>query len=269
MVSGNLPQDLWVSRVAASKHEKGRVYASLNGYRWDNFDPYVYKSEDYGKTWENISSNLPTSPVNVILEDPVNEQLLFAGTDNGLYVSLNQGGSWELFQNGIPNVAVHDLVVQAEAKQLVVGTHGRSIYKADIDILQQMDPEKMSEELVVFDIPELKHSDRWGNSWSSWSEPNTPGIDIAFYSGKKGAFSVKVMTQDGIVVSAFDLDADKGFNILSYDVAFSKQGKSDYLKKYKVELKTADNGKVYLPKGTYELFLEGNGKEEKRSIVLK
>jgi hypothetical protein len=132
-----------------------------------------------------------------------------------------------------------------------------------------MGPDKMSEDLVVFDIPEIKHSPRWGNSWSSWSEPNTPGIDIAFYTRKKGPFTAKVMTQDGIEVSAFTLDADKGFNILSYDVAFSKQGKSEYLKKYKVELKTADDGKTYLPKGTYDLLIEGNGKEEKRSIVLE
>ncbi|QBA65457.1 glycosyl hydrolase [Muriicola soli] len=269
VISNSLPQDLWVSRVAASKHRKERVYASLNAYRWDNFEPFIYKSDDYGKTWQSITSNLPASPVNVILEDTVNDQLLFAGTDNGLYVSLDQGQHWELFQNGIPNVAVHDLVIQPEAKHLVVGTHGRSIYKADIAILQQMDPNRLSQDLVVFDIPEIKHSLGWGNSRSSWSEPNTPGIDIAFYTKKKGAFSAKILTQDKIEVSTFDLEADKGFNILSYDVAFSKQGKSDYLKKYKVELKTADDGKTYLPKGTYELVIEGNGKEEKRSIILE
>lgn len=269
LISNTFPKDLWVSRVAASKHKKERVYASLNGYRWDNFEPFIYKSEDYGKTWVSIASNLPASPVNVILEDPSNDQLLFAGTDNGLYVSLDQGGHWEVFQNGIPNVAIHDLVIQPEAKHLIVGTHGRSIYKADIAVLQEMSPDKMSEDLVIFDIPEIKHSTRWGNSWSSWTEPNTPGIDIAFYTRKKGPFSAKVMTQDGIEVSSFTLETDKGFNILSYDVAFSKQGKSEYLKKYKVELKTADNGKTYLPKGTYDLLIEGNGKEEKRSIVLE
>ncbi|MEZ2413799.1 glycosyl hydrolase [Muriicola sp. E247] len=269
LISNTLPKDLWVSRVAASKHKKERVYASLNGYRWDNFEPFIYKSEDYGKTWKSIASNLPASPVNVILEDPANDQLLYVGTDNGLYVSLDQGENWEVFQNGIPNVAVHDLVIQPEAKHLIIGTHGRSIYKADIAVLQEMSPDKMSEDLVVFDVPEIKHSTRWGNSWSSWSEPNTPGIDIAFYTRKKGPFSAKVMTQDGIEVSAFTLEADKGFNILSYDVAFSKQGKSEYLKKYKVELKTADDGKTYLPKGTYDLLIEGNGKEEKRSIVLE
>ncbi len=268
-ISDKLPQDLWVSRVAASTHKKERVYASLNGYRWDDFTPYVYKSEDMGKTWTNIAKGLPASSVNVIVEDPVNDQLLFVGTDNGLYVTFDQGASWQLFQNGIPNVAVHDLVIQPEARHLVVGTHGRSIYKADIGHLQELTPEKLSMDLLVFEIPSLKHSSRWGNARSSWSEPNTPGIDVAFYSKNKGPYHAKIMTLDGIEVSAFDLEADKGYNILSYDVAFSKEGKLAYLKKNKMALKTADDGKTYLPKGSYELVLKGNGNEERTPITIE
>ena len=268
-ISDKLPQDLWVSRVVASKHKKERVYASLNGYRWDNFAPYVYKSEDMGQTWTNIAANLPASSVNVILEDPANDQLLFVGTDNGLYASFDQGASWELFQNGIPNVAIHDLVVQPEAKHLVVGTHGRSIYKADIAHLQQLTQDNLSKGLLVLEIPAIKHSSRWGNARSSWSEPNTPGMDIAFYSKSKGNYKASIMTLDGIEVSAFELEADKGYNILSYDVAFSKEGKSAYLKKNKMALKTADNGKTYLPKGSYELVLKGNGSEEKMPIKIE
>ncbi len=268
-ISDELPQDLWVSRVAASKHKKERVYASLNGYRWDDFAPYVYKSEDMGQTWTNIAANLPASSVNVILEDPVNDQLLFVGTDNGLYASFDQGDSWQLLQNGIPNVAIHDLVIQPEAKHLVVGTHGRSIYKADIAHLQQLTPDIFSKGLLVFEIPAIKHSSRWGNARSSWSEPNTPGIDIAFYSKNKGPYKAAIKTLDGIEVSAFDLEADKGYNVLSYDVAFSKEGKSAFLKKNKMALKTADNGKTYLPKGSYELVLKGNGSEEKMPIKIE
>ncbi len=268
-ISDDLPQNMWVSRVTASTHKKERVYASLNGYRWDDFTPYVYKSEDMGKTWTNIGANLPASPVNVILEDPANDQLLFVGTDNGLYASFDQGASWELFQNGIPNVAIHDLVIQPEAKHLIVGTHGRSIYKADIAHLQQLSQEKLSMDLLVFDIPAIKHSSRWGNARSSWSEASTPGIDIAFYAKDKGSFNARIMTLDGVEVSAFELEADKGYNVLSYDVAFSKEGKSAFLKKNKMALKTADNGKTYLPKGSYELVIKGNGKEEKKSIVLE
>ena len=269
IISNSFPKDLWVSRVAASKHKKERVYVSLNGYRWDDFKPYIYVTEDYGKIWKSISGNIPTSPVNVILEDPVNENLLFAGTDNGLYVSFNRGEIWELFQNGIPNVAVHDLVIQHEAKHLLVGTHGRSIYKADIAYLQQMTSESMSKDLVVFKTRNIKHSERWGNSRSSWSKPQTPGLDIAFYANEPGNYTARVLTPDGITVSSAELKADRGFNIMSYDLAFSKSGKSAYLKKYKKELKEASDGKTYLPKGNYSVVIEGNGAKERTEFDIE
>ena len=268
-ISASFPKDLWVSRVAASKHKKERVYVSLNGYRWDDFTPYIYKSDDYGKTWESISSNIPNSPVNVVVEDPENENLLFAGTDNGLYASFNQGKSWELLQNGMPNVAVHDLVVQPKAKHLVVGTHGRSIYKVDISALQKMNPEIMNKALHAFQAENIKHSSRWGNSFSTWSKPRTPGMDLAFYSSEKGTVKAKILTSSGIEVSATEVEADKGLNLLSYDVAFSKKGKMEYQKRNKKELKAAKDGKTYLPKGKYEIQLSGNGTSEKISFAIE
>ncbi|MFT7666263.1 MAG: photosystem II stability/assembly factor-like uncharacterized protein, partial [Patiriisocius sp.] len=108
-LSASFPKDLWVSRVIASSHKKERVYVTLNGYRWDDFTPYVYMSDTYGARWTNISNNLPLSPVNVIREDPSNPAILYLGTDNGAYVSFDTGGSWNAFQEGLPNVAVHDL----------------------------------------------------------------------------------------------------------------------------------------------------------------
>ncbi|MGF1558852.1 MAG: WD40/YVTN/BNR-like repeat-containing protein, partial [Flavobacteriaceae bacterium] len=120
LISNSFPKDIWISQVLASKHKKERVYVALSGYRWDDFTTYLFTSEDYGKTWKSIANNIPGSPVNVIIEDPENENLLFTGTDNGLYVSFNQGTTWEVFQNGLPHVAIHDLVIQPEAKHLLV-----------------------------------------------------------------------------------------------------------------------------------------------------
>ena len=261
-ISTALPKDLWVSEVAASKHKKERVYITLNGYRWDNFKSYVYKSDNYGKTWVNISNNIANSPVNALVEDPENENLLFVGTDNGLYVSFNQGNSWELLQNGMPNVAVHDLVIQPKAKHLLVGTHGRSIYKADISKLQQMNAEIMNDDLHVFSVENITHSKRWGSSRSSWGNAQTPGLDVTFYAKKAGVYNAKVKTINGTEVSATEINAVKGLNILSYDVAFSKKGKSNFLKKNKVKLTEAKNGKTYLPKGKYSINLSGNGAKE-------
>ena len=261
-ISSSFPADLWVSEVAASKHKKERVYVTLNGYRWDDFTPYVFVSDDYGATWKNISSHIPASPVNALVEDPENENLLFVGTDNGLYASFDRGSSWQLFQNGMPNVAVHDLVIQPEAKHLVVGTHGRSIYKANISNLQKITSEVLSKELHVFGVENIKHSKGWGNSRTAWSQPDTPGLDITFFSAQPGIYEVTVTTADNIEVSATEIEADRGLNLLSYDVAFSKKGKSDFLKKNKMKLTTAEDGKTYLPKGKYSIEISGVGKKE-------
>lgn len=262
-ISADLPKDLWVSRIIASKHKKERVYATLNGYRNDDFMPYVFVSENYGQSWANIGSTIPASPVNVIIEDPTNEKLLFVGTDNGLYVSFNQGKSWEAFQNGIPNVAVHDLVIQAQEKHLLVGTHGRSIYKADISKLQQMTAEMLAKTFYAFPVDKIKHSNRWGSSWSTWGKPQTPGLDLSFYTSKSGTYEATIVAENGIAVSATSINADKGLNILSYDLAFSKSGKINYLKQVKTELKEAKDGKTYLSKGKYEMQISGNGIKEK------
>lgn len=268
-ISDSFPQSLWVSRVAASRHSKGRVYVALNGYRWDDFAPYIYLSEDYGNSWKSISGGIPSSPVNVVLEDPVNENLLFAGTDNGLYVSFDKGGSWELMQNGMPNVAVHDLVIQTREKHLLVGTHGRSIFKADIGPLQKLTPEALQKDLIAFELEDIRHSGRWGNSYSPWRTPNTPGIDAAFYSKSGGKVTAIIQTADGITLSETEMQADPGLNLLSYDLAFSKAGKSDYLKKYKVPLKEASNGKTYLPKGSYKMVLKLGNNSTDQSFKIK
>ena len=137
-ISANLPQDLWVSRVQFSKHDPNRIYATLNGYRWDDFTAYVYVSDDLGTSWTDISSNLPKSAVNVIREDATNKNLLYVGTDNGLFVSIDQGKSWHIFDKNIPRVAVHDLFIQETANDLLVGTHGRSIYLLALNAVQQL-----------------------------------------------------------------------------------------------------------------------------------
>jgi photosystem II stability/assembly factor-like uncharacterized protein len=131
-LNAGLPQDRWVSSISPSNYKEGLVYITLNGYRYDEFTSYVYKSEDYGKTWTSIASNLPNESVNIIIEDPKMPNLLYLGTDHGLYVSLDAGKNWNLFQGQIPNVAIYDMVIQERENHLIVGTHGRSVYVVDL-----------------------------------------------------------------------------------------------------------------------------------------
>lgn len=131
---------IWVSRVEASSFDEGTCYVTFDGHRSDNFTPWVFRTKDYGNTWTNISGNIPDGQVAyVIREDFVNPNLLFVGTEFGLFVSLNGGSTWKPFMNGFPIVAVHDLLIHPQAKDLIAGTHGRGIWICDdISSLQQM-----------------------------------------------------------------------------------------------------------------------------------
>ncbi|MDQ6844488.1 MAG: glycosyl hydrolase, partial [Bacteroidota bacterium] len=111
----------------------GRVYVTLNGYRNDNFTPWLYVSEDYGKTWNLLGGNLPSGPLNVIREDPEHGDILYLGSDNGLYASFNRGKTFMTLGNNLPSVPVHDIAIQKKAKEIVIGTHGRSIYIASLE----------------------------------------------------------------------------------------------------------------------------------------
>jgi photosystem II stability/assembly factor-like uncharacterized protein len=134
----SLPQNLWVSRVTASKFNEGTVYLSLNGYRFDDFTPYLFVSEDYGSTWKSLGKDLPAESINVVKEDPKNENILYVGTDGGLYVSFDKGQHFAMWQAGLPkSIPVHDIAIQERENDIVLGTHGRSIYIANLDKVQK------------------------------------------------------------------------------------------------------------------------------------
>ncbi len=267
-ISDTFPKDLWVSRVLASSHKKERVYITLNGYRWDDFTPYVYLSENYGQTWKNIGNALPLSPVNVIQEDPVNENVLYLGTDNGAYVSLDRGQTWEVFSKGLPNVAIHDMVIQPDANDLLLGTHGRSIYKTNIQALQSLNKEIMSRDLYAFEIPAVEWSDTWGVSWSKWLEPYTPSSIIKFYSKSQGKFSIKIRTEAGKILQEFSAQGEKGLNDIMYDLTITEKGKRILEKEFEgEEVSKRKNGQYYLPVGKYHI--EISNKEISDKILLK
>ncbi len=138
LLSAKLPKGLYVSRVLASAYSESRVYATMNGYRNDHFNAYVYVSDDYGTTWKQIMKDLPLEAVNVITEDNVSSQVLYVGTDGGLYVSTDGGTSSMGWNKGLPNaVPIHDIVIQPRDNEIILGTHGRSLYTSKLDDLHK------------------------------------------------------------------------------------------------------------------------------------
>jgi photosystem II stability/assembly factor-like uncharacterized protein len=134
-----LPEGLYISRVLASSHLQSRVYVTMNGYRDDHFAAYVYCSDDYGKTWKKLGNDLPLESVNVIREDPKSSSILYLGSDGGAYASIDGGNSFMQFTNNLPiAIPVHDMVVQERENEIVLGTHGRSLYIGKLDLIQKM-----------------------------------------------------------------------------------------------------------------------------------
>ncbi|MDB4015474.1 glycosyl hydrolase [Flavobacteriaceae bacterium] len=264
-ISDDLPQDLWVSRVIASEHQKERVYVTLNGYRNDDFAAYVYVSEDRGISWKSINKNLPNSPVNVIREDPNNDQILYLGNDQGVYVSFDQGQKWQPFNKGLTTAAVHDLVVQPEANHLLVGTHGRSIYKADLAPFQKLNNAFLKQELALLDPEKVKHSKRWGSSYSSWRKVFEPETTFTAFAKTSGAYEMQIKDVKGTVLFSQKGTLDVGFNFVIYALEKDANGIKNYNKKNKKSpSKSAKNGTHYLEKGTYSVeFTKGTIKRKK------
>jgi hypothetical protein len=148
-----LPRKTWVSRVEPSHFDTATVYVTFDNHMENDFRPYVYVSNDFGKTFRSINNNLPAGGVDfvhVIREDPINRDLLFLGSDVGAYVSTDRGASWQRFMTGLPTVPVHDLQIHPRDRELIAATHGRSIWIVDVAPLEQMNNALMSRAATFF-----------------------------------------------------------------------------------------------------------------------
>lgn len=275
-INMGLPSNLWVSRIQASSHDKAKVYLSLNAYRFDDFNSYVYKSADYGVTWIEIGNNLPVEPVNVIKEDPAMAGLLYVGTDHGVYVSYDDGMKWSRILDDMPQTPVHDLVIQPVANDLLVGTHGRSIYKANVTNLRTLKDHDNS--LKIFAIDDVKYSSRQGSQRSKYRDAYERNISYDVYSPNASVVELELSTAKGKALLQKSIDLKKGLASYEYDMAIDAK-KSKDLEKYlndgkskdeEVKVERADNDKVYLQKGEYIIKLtNGKGMISEQTVMIK
>jgi photosystem II stability/assembly factor-like uncharacterized protein len=135
--NGAVPQK-FVSRIVASKYDIGTVYMTQSGRRDDDFQVYIWKSTDFGDTWQDISANIPVGPVNTIREDPVNREILYAGTDGGVFVSKDGGKKWDVL-GVLPFSYVHDLAIHPRDNMIIIATHGRGIWIMDANPINEKD----------------------------------------------------------------------------------------------------------------------------------
>lgn len=267
--TGTLPANLWVSRVIASSHLKSRVYITLNGYRFDDFTPYAFLSEDYGKTWRSICNTLPQSSINVIKEDFNDENILYIGTDNGLYVSFDKGTSWQNFSKGLPKVAVHDLVIEPKTNDLIVATHGRSLYKTNVRIFEEYHNFK-NDALYIAHPPSIKHNSYWGNSWSKWLKAQEPNMKIQVFSAKQTEATISILTKNNNELKRFTTTLEKGFNTINYDLTITEKGKEIIENSNEsIIISKKKNNNYYLVKGEYIVEMNTNLVKKSVSLVIE
>ncbi len=226
-INAGLPPK-WATRIVASKYKKERVYVTLTGYREDDFTTYVFASEDMGKTWKPLKANLPDEPVNVIREDPLNENVLYLGTDLTVYVSLDRGLSWNSLKNNLPTNAVYDLTIQPRENELAIATHGRGIFILPVETIQKLTPDILKRALYVFKArPGKRSTNRY------YPQQNV-GLDL--YLKEPGDLKIDITGKDGKIVRQLTVKGQKGLNTVEWDLK-GTDGKTVAADDYSLTLK--------------------------------
>ena len=257
-ISNKLPQKLWVQEVIASQHKKERVYAVLNGHTWDHFNSYIFRSNDYGNTWEQIGSNLPKESLNTLIEDAINEDILYLGSDAGLYISVDKGLVFQSFSN-LPPVAIHDLTIQKENRDLIVGTHGRSIYKIQLEPVYQSATYTDSG-FVLLEMDVLKYNENWGKLSYDW-DVRTPSKDVVFFLEQSGLVTLQILDDSGALLLEKNISGKKGYNSHTVKLKF-QENPSDNLLAGKL-------GKYYPTKGRYTVRLNNEESTLFRTLIVQ
>jgi hypothetical protein len=213
----------WISRIEASHYDAATAYVAIDGHRSDDLTPYIFVTRDFGRTWASVSAALPRmGNVQVVREDPRNRQLLYAGTEFGLFISLDAGTKWEPFMTGYPVVRTDDILVHPRDGDLIVASHGRSIWIADdITPLQQWSPQVAAADATLFDVRpavayanDVKLDIYTGGEKQFEGENPARGTAIQFYlkSGVSGDAKISIADAAGRAVCETTVKAAPGMH---------------------------------------------------------
>ncbi len=267
-VTGHLPahvRPFYVKRIEASRFDARRAYVAIDGHRSDNMAPHLYVTDDQGQSWRAITNGLPEQgPVRSIREDPANPDLLFAGTEFGLFVSFNRGGKWQRMAVDLPTVAVDDIAIQPRDHALVAATHGRSIYVLDNIIPLEEWSSKLEEaKITLFPMaPALEHLDEnrgWFGGSSRFQAQNPEsGAEIVYWlhSPADAAPSITIADEKGAKVGTLSGDRLPGLHRVRWDMR-QKPPDADVFGKPEEK---------FVKPGTYTVTLE-LGKEKRVQTV--
>ena len=223
-----LAKNAWVSYIDASHFDEGTAYATFDLHTFGDMRPYAYKTSDFGKTWASlIATDAPVRGyAHVLREDPVNANLLYLGTELGLWISLDGGKQWAQYKGGdMPNVAVRDLVVHPRDNDLVIATHGRGIWIVDdITPLRALTPDTLGKEAVFLQIKpatqRVPAQGGWVTGDAQYVGPNSPNEAVITYYQRKrhifGDLTMEVFGPDGKSVGTIPTSKRRGLNRVNW-----------------------------------------------------
>lgn len=268
----------WISRVVASKYDEGTVYVAQNGYREDDWSAYLWKSTDYGKTWNSIVGNLPAESINVIREDPKNKNILYVGTDMGVFITFDGGATWETLHGGMSHLPVHDMVIQERENDLVIATHARGVLVLNLKTVQSITPEMRKEDLKVLSLSDgIRGS--WGYErraeYSTEMPRVTPSAKLSYYAKSAGKAKLEILDKDGKAVITKEFDSLTGFNNVEIPLRLTdekfdvKEAQKPKDAKQAVADPFLANRPLYLPAGVYKVVITLNGKRIEKDWKLE
>ena len=214
-ITDGLHPDRFTSEIVASAYDESTVYVTQNGRRNDDFAAYVWKSTDYGTTWESIVNNIPFGPVNIIREDPKNESILYVGTDVGVYVSLDSGEEWHALTQELPSSFVHDLVVHPRDDIMVISTHGRGVFAFDVRQLQQLTPQIVAQNVHVFDAEAGRLPARGGGGRGGGGA-GAQSAYLHYWLGADAEVSLEIQDSQGRSVNVLEASGSAGLNMVEW-----------------------------------------------------
>lgn len=250
-ISKGLP-GIRVNSIQISNHKKGCVYIAMAGINADR-NPYLFKSSDFGFTWSSINANLPLEKTRCIIEDEKREDCLFAGTEKGVYVSLDEGGSWYSLSKGLPAVSVDDLLIHPRESELVIGTYGRGIYKMDISYIREFSKEIEETDFYLFDVKNAYLPQRRDYD-GDWFFETADYPDFVFYVSSPRELEIIISDNMDKKVKEFKIEAGTGLNYLVWDMVKKSaeysnsayKGGTELYKsgRYSVSIKESDSDRI-------------------------